>query len=144
MSGCENHFSGSDSTVCCSDPDHITNFADPDYARDISGELEKVEELIDAFAQSCQSPSLVLSFRAVADDPESPLPDLTANGNPLWQAEDPVHAAADLYAMLVAAVQSGVDELGGDIPAVPKRPRLESIVVRSKNFEDCDIGLYNG
>jgi hypothetical protein len=123
---------------CCADPEHITNFTDPDYVRDISGELEKVEELLDALAQSCLAPSLVLSFRAVAADPESLLPDLTVIGNPIWQDGDPVHAAASLYAALVAAIHSGVEELGAGVPAAPKRPRLESIVVRSKNFAYSD------
>jgi hypothetical protein len=123
---------------CCADSEHVTNFSDPDYVRDISGELEKVEELLDALAQSCLSPSLVLSCRAVADDPESPLPDLTVSGNPFWQDGDPVHAAASVYAALVAAIHSGVEELGAGVPAAPKRPRLESIVVRSKNFAYSD------
>jgi hypothetical protein len=42
-------------------------------------------------ALNCRSPSLVLSYRAVAGNPDSALPDLTVNGQSVWQFEDPVH-----------------------------------------------------
>jgi hypothetical protein len=77
--------------------------------------MERIEETLDAFAQSCSNPSLVLSYRAVADDPDAPLQELAVNSHTVWQLADPVHAELALYSALVAAVISGVDELGGEL-----------------------------
>jgi hypothetical protein len=41
--------------------------------------MERIEDTLDAFAQSCSNPSLVLSYRAVADDPDAPLQELAVN-----------------------------------------------------------------
>jgi hypothetical protein len=53
---------------CCSNADHVTNISDRDFTGEISGDMERIEETLDAFAQSCSNPSLVLSYRVVADD----------------------------------------------------------------------------
>jgi hypothetical protein len=116
---------------CCDNPDHISNRLESDFAAEISGEMERVEELLDAWAQSWAAPAMVLGFRAVADDPEAPLGDLTVTASPIWLATDPVHAAPEFYAALATAVESCCDELCGEIsqPAT-KRARLESFIVR--------------
>jgi hypothetical protein len=84
--------------------------------------------MLDVFAQSCSNPSLVLSYKAVADDPDAPLQDLSVNGQSLWQIADPVHAEPALYSAMVTAVLSGVEELGGELPAsAPKSMRHENV-----------------
>jgi hypothetical protein len=116
---------------CCDNPEHVTNRSDSDFAAEISGELERVEELLDAWAQTWSAPAMVMSYRAVADDPEAALADLTVSATPLWLETDPVHAAPELYAALAAAVESASDEMCGEVsPPNPKRARLESVIVR--------------
>jgi hypothetical protein len=68
-----------------------------------------------------------------------PMQDLTLNGQSLWQSADQVHAEPALYSAMVMAVLSGVDKLGGELPAsAPKRMRHESVVVRSRGFAAGD------
>jgi hypothetical protein len=116
---------------CCDNPEHVTNRSDSDFAAEISGELERVEELLDAWAQSWSAPAMVMSYRAVTDDPEATLADLTVSATLLWLEADPVHAAPELYAALAAAVESASEEMCGEVsPPNPKRARLESVIVR--------------
>jgi hypothetical protein len=65
--------------------------------------MERIEELLDAWAQSWATPAMVLGFRAVADDPEAPLGDLTVSASPIWLETDPVHAAPEFYARAVTS-----------------------------------------
>jgi hypothetical protein len=129
------------SALCCSDTGHVTNYSDPEYFGEISGEMERVDDLLESLAQSAPATSLVLNYRAVTDEPEGALPGLSVGGKSIWQEEDPVHADPALYNAIASAITSGIDELGGEIPAAaPKRRRLESVIVRSKNFGSCDTG----
>jgi hypothetical protein len=41
-------------------------------------------EMLDAWAQSWTAPAMVLGYRAVADDPEAPLADLTVSATSVW------------------------------------------------------------
>jgi hypothetical protein len=126
---------------CCDNPDHVTNRSESDFAAEISGELERVEEMLDAWAQSWSAPSMVISYRAVADDPEAALADLTVSATPLWLEEDPVHAAPVLYAAIATAVESAGEEMCGEV-SMPhsKRPRLESVIVRPASQVKAALG----
>jgi hypothetical protein len=119
------------SAPCCDNPEHISNRLEIEFAAEISGEMERVEEMLDAWAQSWAAPAMVLGFRAVADDPEAPLGDLTISAAPLWLEADPVHAAPEFYAALASAAESCWEEMCGEIsPPASKRARLESFIVR--------------
>jgi hypothetical protein len=116
---------------CCDNATHVSNRLDTDYTAEISGEMERVEEMLDAWAQSWTAPAMVLSYRAVADIPEAPLAELTVSATALWQDMDPVHAAPELYAVLATAVDSCCDEMCNEVsPPTAKRARLESVIVR--------------
>jgi hypothetical protein len=115
---------------CCDNPDHISNRLESDFTAEISGEMERVEEMLDAWAQSWPAPAMVFGYRAVADDPEAPLGDLTVSATSIWLETDPVHAASELYAALATAAESSCDKLCGEIsPPTSKRARLESVIV---------------
>jgi hypothetical protein len=64
---------------CCECVDHITNFSDPRYITDISEGLEMVDEMITGWLQSIPTPSMVVDYRAGADEPDLPLLDLSTN-----------------------------------------------------------------
>jgi hypothetical protein len=116
---------------CCDNPDHVSNRSDNDFTAEISGEMERVEELLDAWAQSWTAPAMVMGYRAVADDLEAPLADLAVSATSIWLETDPVHAAPELYAALATAIESCCDEMCGEVsPPTPKRARLESVIVR--------------
>jgi hypothetical protein len=118
---------------CCSDPDHITNFADRHYITEIEKELDSVEDLLVGWGQSLTSRSDILNFRLVADDPEAGLLELRIDGEELWQLPDPVHGTVALYsgmAKLLASILSTDEESDQEGEPVQKRPRFESIVVQ--------------
>jgi hypothetical protein len=116
---------------CCENPEHVSNRLDRDFTTEISGEMERVEEMHDAWAQSWTALAMVLGYRAVTDDPEAPLADLTVSATSVWLEADPVHAAPELYAALATAVDSCCDEMCGEVsPPTAKRARLESFIVR--------------
>jgi hypothetical protein len=116
---------------CYDNPEHVSNRLENDFTAEISGEMERMEEMLDAWAQSWTAPAMVLGYRAVADDPEAPLGDLTVSATSIWLETDPVHAAPELYATLATAVESCCDEMCGEVsPPTAKRARLESVIVR--------------
>jgi hypothetical protein len=117
-------------TKCCDAADHVTNFADPNYADDISAALERVDEILTAWLQAQPNTSLLVDYRSGTDEPEVSLHDLTVDGVPVWGVDDPVHATPQLYWKLAGAVGAALDELGMAASGQPKRPRLESLVVR--------------
>jgi hypothetical protein len=117
---------------CCDSTDHITNFSENGFQTEISEELEKVDDLLTAWLQTAQVPSLLVNYRSGTDDPEADVLELSVGGTCIWQAADPVHAIPQLYQKLAEAICSSLDDL--DVPAISgqaKRPRLESLVVRS-------------
>jgi hypothetical protein len=115
---------------CCDNKDHITNFGDPDF-QEVAAELEKVSDLLTAWLQSGQAPGLVVDFRAATDNPEAGMVDLTIDGQSIWMQQDPVHPIPALYARLAESIFASLDELdAANVCGAPKRPRLESIVVK--------------
>jgi hypothetical protein len=121
---------------CCPDPDHLVNFADPGYANEISDDMESVDCILEALVQSLSTPTVLLNFISCADEPTCGLPDLKIDGNPLWHNLDPVHGSKGTYDAMAKLIHATVDELGMvSSQAPPKRPRLESIVVRASNSD---------
>jgi hypothetical protein len=119
---------------CCGDPDHITNFADPEYETDISGELEVIDDLLNGWGQAHSTATFVLNFCDFLDAPDAPLRNMMVDGKVLWSKQDPVHMVPEAYSAMALALVSALDELGGcDSESTPaaKRPRLESVVVRT-------------
>jgi hypothetical protein len=117
---------------CCYSPDHITNFSENGFQIEISEELEKVDDLLTAWLQAAQVPSMLVNFRSGADDPEADLLELSNGGSCIWQGGDPVHPIPQLYQKMAEAICSSLDDL--EVPAAAgqaKGPRLESLVVRS-------------
>jgi hypothetical protein len=115
---------------CCNQLDHITNFVDPDF-QEITAEIEKVSDMLTAWLQSGPAPGLLVDFRAATDAPDVGLADLTVDSQSIWQPQDPVHPTQALYARLAESIYASLVEL--DTPntgGAPKRPRLESIVVK--------------
>jgi hypothetical protein len=115
---------------CCNQLDHITNFVDPDFQK-ITAEIEKVSDMLTAWLQSGPAPGLLVDFRAATDAPDVGLADLTVDSQSIWQPQDPVHPTQALYARLAESIYASLVEL--DTPntgGAPKRPRLESIVVK--------------
>jgi hypothetical protein len=118
------------STKYCDAADHVTNFADPNYADNISAALERVDELLTAWLQAQPNISLLVDYRSGTDEPEANLHDLTVDGVLVLGVDDPVHAIPQLYWKLAEAVGAALDELGMAASGQPKRPCLESLVVR--------------
>jgi hypothetical protein len=113
---------------CCNQLDHITNFGDPDF-QEIPAEIEKVSDLLTAWLQSGPAPGLLVDFRATTDAPDVGLADLTVDRQSIWQPQDPVYPtqALSIYELL--------DELdAANAGGAPKRPRLESIVVKKSGI----------
>jgi lysophospholipase L1-like esterase len=115
---------------CCDQQDHITNFGDPDF-QEVAAEIEKVSDLLTAWLQAGQAPGLLVDFRASTDIPDAGLVDLTIDGQSIWMQQDPVHPAPALYSRLAESIYASLDELdAANVGGAPKRPRLESIVVK--------------
>jgi hypothetical protein len=121
---------------CCANNDHAQNLGSLKYITEIEQNVESIDELLVAWSQNVNSRSEVLNFRAVADNPEATLPELTVQGEPMWAVGDPVHAAGQYYAEMAALVAESVRSIvlddGGLLPPA-KRPKLASIVVRREN-----------
>jgi hypothetical protein len=118
------------STKCCEAADHITNFSEPTYANEISASLERVDELLTAWLQAQPNISILMDYRTGTDEPEAEPRDLMVDGMLVWGADDPVHAAAPLYWKLAEAIATALEDMGPAVSGLPKRPRLESLVVR--------------
>jgi hypothetical protein len=114
----------------------LVNFADPGYANEISDDLESVDSILEAVVQSLSVPTVLLNYISCADEPTCGLPDLKIDGNPLWLDVDRVHGSKGTYDAMAKLIHAKVDELGMVLSqAAPKRPRLESIVVRASNSD---------
>jgi hypothetical protein len=116
---------------CCKNSDHIKNFAEKGFQDELVDDLDKVSDLLTAWMEARDVPSLLVDYRAAADTPSAPVRKLTVDGQSIWQPADPVHPIPALYAKLAEAIFSGLEEL--EVTAVggaPKQARLESIVVR--------------
>jgi hypothetical protein len=77
---------------CCVNPEHVSNLKDPNYCMELQQDLDTVEDLLTAWAQSLGNESTLIHFRSVADVPEADLSELRVNGATFWQEPDPVHA----------------------------------------------------
>jgi hypothetical protein len=116
---------------CCDNSDHFKNFADKGFQEELVDDLDKVSDLLTAWLEARDVPSLLVDYRAAAITPTAPLRELTVDGQSIWQPADPVHPVPALYAKLAEAIFSGLEELEVTSTAgAPKRARLESIVVR--------------
>jgi hypothetical protein len=115
---------------CGDQQDHITNFGDPDF-QEVPDEIEKVSDLLTVWLQAGQAPGLLVDFRAATDIPDAGLADLTVDGQSICMQHDPVHPAPALYSRLAESIYASLDELDAvNVGGAPKRPRLESIVVK--------------
>jgi hypothetical protein len=63
-----------------------------------------LNELLAGWSQNINSRSEILNFRAVTDNPDTTLPELTVQGTPLWASGDPVHATGPYYAEMAALI----------------------------------------
>jgi hypothetical protein len=120
---------------CCADPDHVKNFGERAFQEELSEDLEKVGDLLTAWLEATDTPSLLVDYRAGADQPAMPVPDLTVDDQSIWHAADPVHPTPALYAKLSESIFSSLDELDASRGAAPKRARLESVVVRKASSD---------
>jgi hypothetical protein len=121
---------------CCASNDHVQNLGSTEYITELEQNVEMIDELLAAWSQNVNSRSEILNFRAVADNPDAPIPELTVQGEPMWPAGDPVHAAGQYYAEMASLVAESVRNIvldDGGLPPPAKRPKLASIVVRREN-----------
>jgi hypothetical protein len=123
-------------TKCCPDPEHIKNFGERTFQDEMSEDLDKVSDLLTAWLEATDIPSLLVDYRAGTEQPTVPVPDLTVDGQSIWQQSDPVHPNPALYAKLAELIYTSLDELDANVASgAPKRARLESVVVRKKASE---------
>jgi hypothetical protein len=95
-----------------------------------------VDSILEALVQSLSVPTVLLNYISCADEPTCGLPDLKIDGNPLWLDLDPVHGSKGTHDAMAKLIHATVDELGMVLSqAAPKRPKLESIVVRASNSD---------
>jgi hypothetical protein len=127
---------------CCLDPDHIINFGTDSYLGDISEELEVIGDLVRDWAHNKHNAAAaVVDYRTVLDDASADLDGQKIDGSALWAADDPVHGIPALYAAIGLCILANIDEMGGEVSEPhQKRPRLESVVVRSAKKADTQPG----
>jgi hypothetical protein len=108
---------------CCSEPTHVSNYGSSDY----EGEFHRAADTAESVAATLDSDYSMLRLSDLFTGIESSLSGLqTAEGGPLWTAQDPVHMTPAAYSELGAAI---VASYGGcEVGRPSKRPRLESIV----------------
>jgi hypothetical protein len=95
-----------------------------------------VSDLLTAWLEATDTPSLLVDYRAGTEQPTVPVPDLTVDGQSIWQQMDPVHPTSALYAKLAELIFTSLDELDANAASsAPKRGRMESVVVRKKTSE---------
>jgi hypothetical protein len=83
----------------------------------------------------------VVDYRTVLDDASADLDGQKIDGSALWAADDPVHGIPALYAAIGLCILANIDEMGGEVSEPhQKRPRLESVVVRSAKKADQQPG----
>jgi hypothetical protein len=118
-------------TKCCPDPEHVKNFGERTFQEEMAEDLDKVADLLTAWLEATDTPSLLVDYRAGTEQPTLPVPDLTVDGQSIWQQMDPVHPTAALYAKLAELIFASLDELDAAAAGnAPKCARLESVVVR--------------
>jgi hypothetical protein len=116
---------------CCSDPEHVKNFGERNFHDEMAEDIEKVGDLLTAWLEATDTLSLLVDYRAGAEQLTLPVRDLTVDGRSIWQSSDPVHPTSALYAKLAESIFASLDELDATIKsAAPKRACLESVVVR--------------
>jgi hypothetical protein len=122
-------------TKCCPDPEHVKNFGERTFQDEMAEDLDKVSDLLTAWLEATDTPSLLVDYRAGTEQPTKPVPDLTVAGQSIWQQADPVHPTSALY-KLAELIYTSLDELDASVASsAPKRARLESVVVRKKTSE---------
>jgi hypothetical protein len=116
---------------CCENSGHISNRKDPSFELEMMTDLEIVEDLITAWGQAHCSPTHIINFRTVTDEPDANLSNLKIGGISIWLESDPVHASPVLYTALAQAIAATCANLSDDNAMEPatKRQRLESVVV---------------
>jgi hypothetical protein len=126
---------------CCNDPEHITNFDNPDFVTEMANELDEIDELLTGWALNITEKSGVFNIQCVADITDAPLSELTFQDAALWPANDPVHIIGPAYnamARLISGQLHTDDNCSSENP--PKRPRLASVVVQREEVAGSSQG----
>jgi hypothetical protein len=102
---------------------------------DLSDELDGVEDLVHAWAQSRPGAAAVTL-------PAADLEEQKIDACHVWANGDLVHMVPALYSAIGLSIIASIDELGVEVSEPhQKRPRLESVIVRLKKGQSSKSSL---
>jgi hypothetical protein len=130
---------------CCNNPDHIDNFGDPNYEKDIMEGIDQHIQSINSWATDLGINYYIFDPVSTGDSFVDTLRGRTSTcGESLWCTDDPVHLTQSGYRDIAEAIRGlkdlidGKDELADDgsegsvttESSASKRARLDSVVTR--------------
>jgi hypothetical protein len=130
---------------CCDNPDHIDNFRDKNYEKEIMEGIDQHIQSINSWATDMGIDYYILDPVSSGDSFVDTLRGRTSTcGETLWSTDDPVHLTQSGYRDIAEAIRGlkdlidGKDEGTDDGPegsvstesSSSKRPRLDSVVTR--------------
>jgi hypothetical protein len=130
---------------CCNNPDHIDNFGDNNYEKEIMEGIDQHIQSINSWATDLGIDHYILDPVSSGDSFVDTLRGRTSTcGETLWCSDDPVHLTQSGYRDIAEAIRGlkdlidGKDECADDGPegsvssesSTSKRARLDSVVTR--------------